>query len=152
MGAWGAEMHEKIFFLKKGMTCHTSMDVWKDIEKKNKFLKHCFKWGTLISKCMCLYQNAFNGGMGAKMHSEIYFWKKGMTCHTSMDVCKDIEKKNKFLKHCFKWGVLISKWMYPYQNECTHIKMHAWRYGEQNALGNLFLKKRQHFSHIHGCL
>ena len=140
-------MHSEIYFWKKGMTCHTSMDVWKDIEKKNKFLKHCFKWGVLISKWMYLYQNAFNGVWGAKCTRKVFSEKRTtLFTHPWMS--------EKTLKKKINSENTVSNEECLYQNAYAYIKMNAWGMGAwgQNALEKFFLKKRQHFSHIHGCL
>ena len=118
-------MHKKFFFWKKGNTFHTSMDVWKVIEKKNKFWKHCFKWGVLISKCMLLYQNEC---IYIKMHANcidrsqnFHRWECN-TCHTSP---RSVVSHNIYIK----MHVSISKWMYW---------MHGW---VRNARKFFFLKK-----------
>ena len=185
----------KFFFLKKGMTCHTSRRSVVSHWKKNKFSKHCFKWGVLISKCMWLYQNAcdyikmhancidrsqnfhrwecntchtsprsvvshnilhqnahvyikmnvLDAWMGHKCTKIFFFWKKAWLVTLLREVLKVIEKKNKFSKHCFKWGMLISKCMWLYQNECTYIKMNV---TYTTRAQNLHPVEAQHLSHF----
>jgi len=93
------------------------------------------------------YQNACMEVRGAKCTRKFISEKKAtLFTHPWMSV-KTLKKKINSENTAPDRGVLISKCMCLYQNACMG-------YGGVGAkcTRKVFSEKRQHFSHIHGCL